>query len=147
MEFFRTFRNYNKLWMWLWILYRWGEARLCSLQNPAKPTYSILPFVVGSTGQFPRSFHLRGRYMTLYEKNLKYCIFLIMVFCYQNCSDLLWEKIVLALDKTFWSSRLKAKNLQIFEITRTIYSNCERSEQILVTKCFFNLLLEISQVQ
>ena len=36
----------------------------------AKPTYSILAFVVG-TGQFPRSFHLLGRYMTWYEKNLK----------------------------------------------------------------------------
>ena len=38
-----------------------------------------------------------------------------MVFCYQNCSDLLWEKIVLVIEK-------------IFEITRTIYSNSERSE-------------------
>ena len=24
-----------------------------------------------------------------------------MVFCYQNCSDLLWEKIVLVIEKTF----------------------------------------------
>ena len=44
-----------------------------------------------------------------------------MVFCYQNCSDLLWEKIVPAIE-----------NLQNFEITRTIYSNSERSEQFLV---------------
>ena len=36
----------------------------------------------------------------------------IMVFCYQNCSDLLWEKIVLVIEKNFWNSRLKAKNLQ-----------------------------------
>ena len=28
---------------------------------------------------------------------------------------------------------------KIFEITRTIYSNSERSEQLLVTECFFNL--------
>ena len=42
------------------------------------------------------------------------------------------------------NSRLKAKNLQNFEITRTIYSNSERSEQFLVTKCFFNLFLEVS---
>ena len=33
-----------------------------------------------------------------------------MVFCYQNCSDLLWDKIVLV--KIFWNSRLKAENLQ-----------------------------------
>ena len=30
-----------------------------------------------------------------------------------------------------------------FEITRIIYSNSKRSEQILVTKCFFNLFLEV----
>ena len=29
-----------------------------------------------------------------------------MVFCYQNCSDLLWEKIVLVIEKNFWNSRL-----------------------------------------
>ena len=37
-----------------------------------------------------------------------------MVFCYQNCSDLLWEKNVLAMEKNFWNSRLKAENLQNF---------------------------------
>ena len=35
-----------------------------------------------------------------------------MVFCYQNCSDLLWEKIVLVIEKNFWNSRPKAENLQ-----------------------------------
>ena len=35
-----------------------------------------------------------------------------MVFCYQNCSDLLWDKIVLVIEKNFWNLRLKAKNLQ-----------------------------------
>ena len=33
-----------------------------------------------------------------------------MVFC----SDLLWEKIVLVIEKNFWNSRLKAENLQKF---------------------------------
>ena len=69
-----------------------------------------------------------------------------IVFCYQNCSDLLREKIVLVIEKNFWNSRLKAENLQIFEITRTIYSNSERSEQFLVTECFFNLFLEVSHI-
>ena len=50
-----------------------------------------------------------------------------MVFCYQNCSDLLWEKIVLVIKKNFF---------KIFEITRTIYSNSEWSEQFVVTECF-----------
>ena len=35
-----------------------------------------------------------------------------MVFCYQNCSDLLWEKNALVIEENFWNSRLKAKNLQ-----------------------------------
>ena len=35
---------------------------------------------------------------------------------------------------------------KIFEITRTIYSNSERSEQFLVTECFFNLFLEVSHI-
>ena len=33
-----------------------------------------------------------------------------MVFCYQNCSDLLWEKFVLVIQKNFWKLRLKAEN-------------------------------------
>ena len=53
-----------------------------------------------------------------------------MVFCYQNCSDLLWEKIVLVIERNLWNSRLQAENFQNFKITRTIwYSNSERSEQ------------------
>ena len=35
---------------------------------------------------------------------------------------------------------------KIFEITKTIYQNSERSEQFLVTECFFNLFLEVSHV-
>ena len=63
----------------------------------------------------------------------------------QNCSDLPWEKIVLVIEKNFRSSRLKAEN-KIFEITWTIYSNSERSEQYLVTECFFNSFLEVSHI-
>ena len=37
-----------------------------------------------------------------------------MVFFYQNCSDLLREKIALVIEKNFWNSRLKAENLQNF---------------------------------
>ena len=33
-----------------------------------------------------------------------------------------------------------------FEITRTIYSNSERSEQFLATECFFNLFLEVYHI-
>ena len=68
-----------------------------------------------------------------------------IVFCYQNCSDLLWEKIVLVIEKNFWISRLRI--FKIFEITRTIYSNSERSEQFLVTECFFNLFWRFRTMQ
>ena len=37
--------------------------------------------------------------------------------------------------------------LSIFDITRTIYSNSERSEQFLDTEYYFNLFLEVSQIQ
>ena len=37
-----------------------------------------------------------------------------MVFCFQNCSDLLWEKSVVVIEKNFWNSSLKTKNLQKF---------------------------------
>ena len=43
-----------------------------------------------------------------------HCTFLILVFCYQNCSDLLWEKNVLLIEKNFWNSRLKAEKFQKF---------------------------------
>ena len=35
--------------------------------------------------------------------DLYWSLFLKMVFCYQNCSDLLWEKIVLVIEKNFWN--------------------------------------------
>ena len=37
-----------------------------------------------------------------------------MVFCYQNCSDLLWEKNVLVIQRKKRNSRLKAENVQNF---------------------------------
>ena len=35
-----------------------------------------------------------------------------IVFCYKNCSDLLWEEIVQVTEKNIWNSRLMAENLQ-----------------------------------
>ena len=69
-----------------------------------------------------------------------------MLFCYQNCSDLLWEKIVLVIQKTFEIRGWRPRICKNFEITRTIYSNSLRAEQFLATECFFNLVLEFSQI-
>ena len=60
----------------------------------------------------------------------------LMVFCLENCPKLL-------------KGIIRGQRLRIcknFEITRTIYSNSERSEQLLVTVCVFNLFLEVSHV-
>ena len=51
-----------------------------------------------------------------------------MVFCYQNCSDLLWEKIVLWLRKTF---EIHGWRPRIFK-----HFDSEWSEQFLLTECF-----------
>ena len=50
---------------------------------------------------------------------------------------------------THTNLKFEAEGLRIcknFEITRTIYSNTERSGQFLVTECFFNLFLEVSHI-
>ena len=46
--------------------------------------------------------------------------------------------------KTFEMRGWRPRIWKSFEITRTIYSNSERSEQFLVTECFFELFLEIN---
>ena len=50
------------------------------------------------------------------------------------------KKIVLVIENFFWNSRLKA------EITRTIHSKSEKSQQCLVTECFFNLFLDVYHI-
>ena len=68
----------------------------------------------------------------------------------------------IVLQKLFWPTvrkncssdqdfflKFQAEGLtcKFFEITRTIYSNSERSEQFLVTECFFTFFLEVSYIQ
>ena len=51
-----------------------------------------------------------------------------VVFCYQNCSDLLWAIIVLVIKKNFRNWRLKAENFQRtkkYELNEN-HSNCEK---------------------
>ena len=69
-----------------------------------------------------------------------------MVFCYQNCSDLLWENCSSDREKLLKFEAEGREFAKEFEITRTIYSNSERSEQFLVTECFFSLFLEVSYI-
>ena len=57
---------------------------------------------------------LFSKLKVVHLKSRKYMTSGYMVFCYQNCSDLLREKIVLVIEKNFWNSRLKAENFQNF---------------------------------
>ena len=63
---------------------------------------------------------------------------IVLAYCEKNCSSD-WEKLL-----KFAAAR--PKNFKISEITRTIYSHSESSEQFLITECFSNLLLEVSQI-
>ena len=54
-------------------------------------------------------------------------------------SDELWYFLNTKIALTYCEKKL-------FSITRTIYLNSERSEQFLVTGCFFNLFLEVSHL-
>ena len=47
------------------------------------------------------------------------------------------------LPKLFYCEKNNVLVIYLFEITRTIYLNSERSEQFLVIECFFNLFLEV----
>ena len=47
---------------------------------------------------------------------------------------------------TYCEKKLFYRLRKTFGIARTNYSKCERSEQFLVTECFFNLLLEVSHI-
>ena len=68
-----------------------------------------------------------------------------MVFCYQNCSELLWEKKCSCDREKLLKFKAECQEFAKFlrSLCRTIYSNSEGSEQLLVTKCFFNLFLKI----
>jgi hypothetical protein len=69
-----------------------------------------------------------------------------MVFCYQNCSDLLWEKIVLVVKKNFW---FKAEGREFAKVLRSLeqfIQTVKDPEQFLATECFFNLFLEVSHI-
>ena len=50
--------------------------------------------------------------VAMYEKKTK------MVFCYQNCSDLLWEKNVLVIEKNFWN--FEAGGQELANILRSL---------------------------
>ena len=65
-----------------------------------------------------------------------YVFELKVVFCVLNCSDLLREKTVLVTEKKIEIQGWKIRICKNFEITRTIHSNIERTEQSLTQNGF-----------
>ena len=68
------------------------------------------------------------------------------VFCYQNCSDILWEKIVLVIKKNFWNSRLKAENLNFLlrsleQLIQTVKGQNSFWHQIAFLTCSWRFLI------
>ena len=63
---------------------------------------------------------------------------IVLTYCEKKLFE--WSR------KTFEIRGWRPRISKIFEITRTIYSNSERSEQFLVTECFFNLFLDVSHI-
>ena len=58
------------------------------------------------------------------------------VFCFQNCSDLLWEKMFQWSGTSFESWGWRPSVCKNFEITKIIHSNSERSGQFLKQNAF-----------
>ena len=59
-----------------------------------------------------------------------------LVFCFENCSDLLWQKkFVVVNEKNFWKFEAEGQEFGIC-LRKPQYSNNERSEQVLKQNTF-----------
>ena len=127
-----------------------------------KPYLYASPYHLDSV-QYLKIFFLNFSCMFL-NPNIFFPIWILIVLMYQiwetsrnklrkhsvpkNCSDLsLFEFELFQRSQKFWKfSAFSLEFQKFFSITRTICLNSERSEQFLVTECFFNLFLEVSQI-
>ena len=97
-------------WPWCCLLQKSQRQKICQT-----PKYLLHQWFVPITHQFRNSCWLKwNEICTCYFFHNHSFPLITIVFCYQNCSDLLWAKIVLVIEKNFWNSRLQAKNLQNF---------------------------------
>ena len=65
------------------------------------------------------------------------------IFCYQNFSDLLWEKIVLVTEKNFEAEGREFAN---FLGSLEWFIQTAKSQNNVWNKMFFNLFLKVSQI-
>ena len=85
-----------------------------------------------------------GQYYPMMNFVSNFC--LEVVFCYQNCSDLLWEKNVLVIVKTFEIRGWRPRICKNFDITRTILFKQWKVITIFGDRMLFNVLPEVSQI-
>ena len=103
-----------------------------SIFHPCEPRF-MLAFKV-------RSFYcVVSSWMSVHIQNW----YFVSKIIFPNCEK---KKLFSWSRKTFEIRGWRVRICNIFEITRTIYSNSERSEQVLVTEYFFNLFLEVSKI-
>ena len=78
------------------------------------------------------------------KKTFSICEWTWMVFCYRNCYDLLWEKIVVVIVKNFKNSRLKVENLQnVWDHYNNLFKQW-KVMTIFSNRMLFILFLELS---
>ena len=89
-------------------------------------------FIIGEKPEVPESILVVAAVVNLVR--FIFCQIIVwhsveeMVFCYQNCSNLVGEKIVLVLEKTFEIRGGRLKICKTYEINTTTCLNSERSE-------------------
>ena len=109
------------------------ESQICTIFNriQEKPSFSDLNFLRSITAEYfwAPFFPAESSCGTIFTCNLSSK----MVFCYQNCSDLLWKKMFWWSSKYFEIRGWRLRICKNFEVTRTICSNSERSEQFFFT--------------
>ena len=114
-DFFKVLQSYQtKLEAWTRICLSSGthlfppKSRLLSRNLFALSTCVSKWVIIASCSHFFKTY---SKFITCFHKSW---IYETLVFCYQNCSDLLWERIILGIEKNVWNSRLKAENFQNF---------------------------------
>ena len=84
-------------------LYTVASVKIFSPVNQTLLTYQVTNRALGF-----EVFKKGIRFCSLYSENT------VLVFCYQNCSDLLWEKNCSSDRENLWNSQLKAEHLKFF---------------------------------
>ena len=102
-------RAWRKIEKSFFVICTWSNLSRLQFEGKSDVWISQVRRVVSSADFDAFSFLCTDRVNDVWISHLL-CVSL--VFCYQNFSDLQWEKIVLVIEKNFWNSRLKAENFQ-----------------------------------